>query len=63
MAFGLFRLAAIASGVYKRSLQGNASADDAGMYGGAVTILDEFACKIGGIWSSPVLVDTRRGPR
>jgi aminoglycoside phosphotransferase (APT) family kinase protein len=49
MAFGLFRLAAIAQGVYKRSLQGNASADDAGMYGDAVTILADMACKIGGV--------------
>jgi aminoglycoside phosphotransferase (APT) family kinase protein len=49
MAFGLFRLAAIAQGVYKRSLQGNASAEDAGMYGGAVTVLAELACTIGGV--------------
>jgi aminoglycoside phosphotransferase (APT) family kinase protein len=46
MAFGIFRLAAIAQGVYKRSLQGNASADDAGMYGQAATILSELACTI-----------------
>jgi aminoglycoside phosphotransferase (APT) family kinase protein len=46
MAFGMFRLAAIAQGVYKRSLQGNASADDAGMYGGAVTVLSDLACSI-----------------
>lgn len=46
MAFGMFRLAAIAQGVYKRSLQGNASSDDAGMYGAAVTILSDLACGI-----------------
>ena len=46
MAFGMFRLAAIAQGVYKRSLQGNASADDAGMYGAAVTVLSDLACSI-----------------
>lgn len=46
MAFGLFRLAAIAQGVYARSLQGNASADDAGSYGAAVSILSERACAI-----------------
>lgn len=49
MAFGLFRLASIAQGVYKRSLQGNASAEDASMYGSAVSILAELACKIGGV--------------
>ena len=49
MAFGLFRLAAIAQGVYKRSLLGNASADDAGMFGAAVTVLAELACDIGGV--------------
>ncbi len=46
MAFGMFRLAAIAQGVYKRSLQGNASSDDAGMYGAAVTILSDLACSL-----------------
>ncbi len=46
MAFGMFRLAAIAQGVYKRSLQGNASSDDAGMFGAAVTILSDLACSI-----------------
>lgn len=46
MAFGMFRLAAIAQGVYKRSLQGNASSDDAGMYGAAVTVLSDLACSI-----------------
>lgn len=46
MAFGIFRLAAIAQGVYKRSLQGNASSEDAGGYGTAVTMLAELACSI-----------------
>jgi aminoglycoside phosphotransferase (APT) family kinase protein len=46
MAFGIFRLAAIAQGVYKRSLQGNASSEDASGYGAAVTMLAELACSI-----------------
>jgi len=49
MAFGIFRLAAIAQGVYKRSLQGNASSDDASGYGAAVGMLAELACSIAGI--------------
>ncbi|AKT39510.1 phosphotransferase family protein [Chondromyces crocatus] len=49
MAFGIFRLAAIAQGVYKRSLQGNASSEDAGMYGAAVGILSELGCRIAGV--------------
>ncbi len=49
MAFGIFRLAAIAQGVYARSLQGNASSDDAHSYGTAVNMLSELACKIAGI--------------
>jgi aminoglycoside phosphotransferase (APT) family kinase protein len=49
MAFGIFRLAAIAQGVYKRSLQGNASSDNASSYGAAVTMLAELACSIAGI--------------
>ncbi|KYF87078.1 aminoglycoside phosphotransferase [Sorangium cellulosum] len=49
MAFGVFRLAAIAQGVYRRSLQGNASSEDAGRYGAAVTVLSELACGIAGI--------------
>ncbi|GAB4204523.1 MAG: phosphotransferase [Sandaracinaceae bacterium] len=43
-AFGLFRLAAIAQGVYQRSLQGNASSDEAAMYGAAVGHLAQIAC-------------------
>ncbi len=46
MAFGLFRLAAIAQGVYARSLQGNASSDDASSYGAAVGALSDLACSI-----------------
>jgi aminoglycoside phosphotransferase (APT) family kinase protein len=46
LAFGIFRLAAIAQGVYARSLQGNASSEDASMYGAAVTMLSELGCSI-----------------
>jgi aminoglycoside phosphotransferase (APT) family kinase protein len=46
VAFGIFRLAAIAQGVYARSLQGNASSEDAGGYGAAVKLLAEIACDI-----------------
>jgi aminoglycoside phosphotransferase (APT) family kinase protein len=49
MAFGIFRLAAIAQGVYKRGLQGNASSDEASGFGAAVTLLAELACGIAGI--------------
>ena len=49
MAFGIFRLAAIAQGVYKRSLQGNASSDNASTYGAAVGMLAELGCSIAGI--------------
>ncbi len=45
MAFGIFRLAAIAQGVYKRSLQGNASSDNASMYGAAVNMLRSWAAE------------------
>jgi len=45
-AFSLFRLAAIAQGVYKRSLQGNASSDKASMFGAAVGHLAGIACKL-----------------
>lgn len=48
-AFGLFRLAAIAQGVYKRSVQGNASSDDAAMYGAAVGHLATIACNLVGL--------------
>jgi aminoglycoside phosphotransferase (APT) family kinase protein len=53
MAFGMFRLAAIAQGVYKRSLQGNASSEDAGMYGAAVTLLSDLACSIAALPTRP----------
>lgn len=49
MAFGIFRLAAIAQGVYKRSLQGNASSDQAGMFGAAVVALSDLGCSVLGI--------------
>lgn len=49
MAFGIFRLAAIAQGVYKRSLQGNASSDQASMFGAAVYALADLGCGILGI--------------
>lgn len=46
MAFGIFRLAAIAQGVYKRSLQGNASSEEASAYGPAAGFLAEIACGV-----------------
>ena len=49
MSFGIFRLAAIAQGVFKRSTQGNASSDDASSYGAAVMMLAELGCSIAGI--------------
>ncbi|MBX3247152.1 MAG: phosphotransferase [Myxococcales bacterium] len=45
-AFGLFRLASIAQGVYARSLQGNASNANAGMFGAAVGHLAGIACRL-----------------
>lgn len=48
-AFGLFRLAAIAQGVYKRGLQGNASSEDAHFYGEAVKFLAAIACQLVGL--------------
>ena len=45
-AFGLFRLAAIAQGVFKRSTQGNASSDNAAMYGAAVEQLAAIALRL-----------------
>ncbi|HZO16729.1 MAG TPA: phosphotransferase [Polyangiaceae bacterium] len=45
-AFSLFRLAAIAQGVYKRALQGNASSEDAASYGAAVQYLAQIACDL-----------------
>ncbi len=52
MAFGIFRLAAIAQGVYARSKQGNASSEDASSYGSAVGMLAELACSIAGVPAS-----------
>ncbi len=49
MAFAVFRLAAIAQGVYKRSLQGNASSDNASTFGAAVATLAELGCNIAGL--------------
>ncbi len=48
-AFSLFRLAAIAQGVYQRSLQGNASSESASMFGAAVPHLAGIACGLVGI--------------
>lgn len=48
-AFSLFRLAAIAQGVYKRAIQGNASSQDAMMYGAAVQHLAQIARGLVGI--------------
>lgn len=48
-AFSLFRLASIAQGVYKRSIQGNASSEQASMYGAAVQQLASVACRLVGI--------------
>ncbi|MFW5920450.1 MAG: phosphotransferase [Polyangiales bacterium] len=45
-AFSLFRLAAIAQGVYRRSIQGNASSAEAHMYGAAVPFLAQIACDL-----------------
>jgi len=48
-AFSLFRLASIAQGVYKRSIQGNASSPEAHMYGAAVPFLAQIACDLVGV--------------
>lgn len=48
-AFSLFRLAAIAQGVYKRGLMGNASSEDAAMYGQAAGVLAGIACELVGV--------------
>lgn len=49
LAFGIFRMAAIAQGVYKRSLLGNASSENAGLFGAAVALLADTGCSIAGI--------------
>ena len=46
LAFGFFRIAGIAQGVYKRSLQGNASAENAMELGAAVPILGKLGMEI-----------------
>jgi len=46
VAFGIFRLAAIVQGVYKRGLDGNASAADAKTYGDLVQHLSDKGWKI-----------------
>jgi len=43
LAFSFFRLAAIAQGVYKRSLDGNASSDQAKEAGNFAGLLSQFA--------------------
>jgi len=45
-AFSLFRLAAILQGVFKRSLQGNASSENAKMFGSAVELMSDCAWEI-----------------
>ncbi len=48
-AFSLFRLSAILQGVYKRSIDGNASSTEASMMGAAVPLLSGIACGLVGI--------------
>jgi len=48
-AIGLFRLAAIAQGVYKRSLLGNASSADAARFEGAAALLSAVATRLVGL--------------
>jgi aminoglycoside phosphotransferase (APT) family kinase protein len=48
-AFSLFRLCSILQGVYKRAQQGNASSDEAHMYGAAVQFLAQIACGLVGL--------------
>ncbi|MGB5523153.1 MAG: phosphotransferase [Polyangiales bacterium] len=48
-AFSVFRLAAIAQGVYKRSLDGNASSTEAARFGAAVPHLAGIGCGLAGI--------------
>ena len=47
-AFSIFRLAAIAQGVYKRSLDGNASSTEAALFGAAVPHLAGIGCGLAG---------------
>lgn len=46
VAFSLFRMAGIAQGVYKRALQGNASAPNAMDFGPMVAFLADTACAV-----------------
>ena len=46
MGFSLFRLAAIAQGVFKRALDGNAADPKAGMYGMAAQMLADLAWQV-----------------
>jgi aminoglycoside phosphotransferase (APT) family kinase protein len=46
VAFGIFRLAAICQGVYKRGLMGNASSENAKTYGAQVWSLSEIANRV-----------------
>ncbi len=48
-AFSLFRLAAIAQGVFRRSQLGNASSENAASFGAAVWALSRIACGLVGI--------------
>jgi aminoglycoside phosphotransferase (APT) family kinase protein len=48
-AFSLFRLAAIAQGVYKRSQLGNASSENAAAFGQAVWALSAVGCRLLGL--------------
>ncbi|MCA9532428.1 MAG: phosphotransferase [Myxococcales bacterium] len=48
-AFSLFRLAAIAQGVYRRSQLGNASSENAAMFGAAVSALSAAGCRLLGL--------------
>lgn len=52
MAYCLFRIAAIAQGVYARSLQGNASSVHARFYGSAVPELARVGWKYAQLYSS-----------
>lgn len=49
LSFAIFRLAAIAQGVYRRGLDGNASSEKAALYGNACQFLSDTAEKIAGI--------------
>ena len=48
-AFSLFRFAAIVQGVYRRSLDGNASSDEAAMFGAVVAQFAKIGCQLAGV--------------